>query len=67
MTRYCVECVAELLEGKRTEDEIAETEGDCTECDKAACGNHAHLYSGGWQHESCHEMIDYTRADEGQY
>lgn len=64
----CAECKAEADAGKRSADELGEGEGECTECELPACGYHGRAYPrAGWQHESCHEAADYTRAEDGEY
>lgn len=61
----CADCRAEVDEGKRDASEVSQSEGDCGDCGLPCCESHGRNYRSGWQHESCHEAIDYSH--DGSY
>lgn len=61
----CADCKAEVDAGKRNIEEVNAGDGDCEDCGLPCCTAHGRNYPrSGWQHESCHEAIDYSRIED---
>lgn len=67
--RACTRCEANAAE-RATEGIIAGIRGEwlpCAVCGEPTCDEHGHEYGNGFAHEDCHNLPDYTRADDGRY
>lgn len=64
-TRTCAACEDEREQGER--DTAGPEWKPCEVCDEPTCLEHGHEYVTGFEHPACHETLDFTRADDGQY
>lgn len=62
--KACADCKAQCDAGQRTDEEIHDPIGECTDCGLPSCEHHGKEYNSGFQHESCHEATDYSRIED---
>lgn len=62
-SNVCTVCVSR----KWPEEERGPVVGTCTVCDEGSCEWHGQEYRNGFEHSTCHEAPDFTRAEDGSY
>lgn len=62
--RPCTRCASEVDTGDRPPGMISAEYLPCETCGEPTCLDHGREFRSGFEHEDCHETIDYATPDE---